>query len=211
MSNIDIKNIFLLEDRAELSVWLEDLLNKSFPNAKVSCENTLTKALKRINQQDFQLALIDLGLPDGSGIEAIRSLSKLQEQCVVVVVTIFDDSEHLFAAFRVGAHGYLLKDESFENLNEALLGIVEGKPPISPRMAIKMVEHFRETEAVQSMLSDREKEVLSLISQGHSVKQAAEILNVSWHTLGEHVKNIYKKLGINTRAQAAQKAQELGL
>jgi DNA-binding NarL/FixJ family response regulator len=211
VSNIDIKEILLLEDRIELRTWLMDLLAKSFPKVNLTCESTLAGALQSIQNKSFQIALVDLGLPDGSGVEAIQSLAKLQEHCFIVVVTIFDDSEHLFSALKAGAHGYLLKDEKDESLIEALLGILEGKPPISPRMAMKMVQHFHHDIDMASLLSLREKEVLSLISKGLSVKQAAEQLDISWHTVGDHVKSLYKKLNINSRAQAVKRASELGL
>ncbi len=211
MSNLEIDQILLLEDREELSRWLKKLLSKGYPHAKVVNEKTLTAATKAIEERAFNLALVDLGLPDGTGLELIRKLSQRHKDCFIVVVTIFDDSDHLFAALKAGAHGYLLKDESEADMLSALQGVLTNKPPISPRMALKMVEYFRSEQKQVDLLSEREREVLSLISTGHSVKQAAELLGISWHTVGDHVKSLYKKLGINTRAQAAQAAKNMGL
>ncbi len=208
----EAQSILLIEDKADLQDWLCQLLGQAFSSANVISAGTLKDALSNIQDKDFDIALIDLGLPDGSGIDAIKALNSQQTKCIPVVMTIFDDSDHLFSALKAGAYGYLLKDEDDDDLLDALNGILAGKPPISPKIAQKMIEHFQDKRpSSQVQLTDREKEVLSLIAKGFSVKKTAELLRISRHTISDHVKQIYKKLNINSRAEATIKAIDLGL
>ena len=162
------------------------------------------------------LALVDLDLGDGSGLTVIEAINRLHPDCLIVVVTIFDDDAHLFPALEAGAQGYLLKDQPLDQLVQQLRGIGEGQPPLSPAIARRLIRHFTRpatgtaTPAVVS-LSPRETEVLALLAQGIRLGELAERLGISRHTAGDHVKNIYRKLNISSRAEAALQAARLGL
>jgi DNA-binding NarL/FixJ family response regulator len=205
----------ILEDMPESQEMLCEIAGTAFPGIECECAVDVRDALSRL-QTCFQLALIDLSLPDGSGIEVIQRLATECPACTIVVATIFDDDNHLFPALRAGAQGYLLKDEAPEVLAMQLQGIREGRPPLSPSVARRMLSHFREVpdaaqEEQKGLLSPREREVLGQLARGISIATIAQELGISHHTVGDHVKNIYRKLNIASRAEAALQARNMGL
>lgn len=158
------------------------------------------------------IALIDLGLPDGSGVELIGELNRHAPQTLCIVASIFDDNEHLFPALRAGAQGYLLKDQPLIQIIELLKGIAEGRPPLSPAIARKLLGHFQPvTQPALEQLTERETEVLRYIAKGMTLPETARILGISPHTISGYVKNIYRKLNISSRAEAATTARNLGI
>ncbi|MDP2227369.1 MAG: DNA-binding response regulator [Moraxellaceae bacterium] len=165
----------------------------------------------------FDMVIVDLGLPDGNGVELIQELEPARTGLTVIVATIYDDDAHIFSALRSGAQGYLLKDQSDEEIERALAGMEEGVPPISPTVARRMMEFFSQHDRHQPPtetdegLSPREKDVLVLIASGMSVAEAAAALNISAHTVRGYVKEIYRKLGISSRAEASLRATRMGL
>ncbi len=203
----------ILEDMPESQEMLCEIAATAFPDIECECVADIKSALARTGGC-FQLALIDLSLPDGSGIEVIQKLATACPGCTIVVATIFDDDEHLFPALRAGAHGYLLKDEAPEVLAKQLHGIRDGQPPLSPSVARRMLSHFREGQAIaqpQAQLSPREREVLGQLARGISIAAIAQEMGISHHTVGDHVKNLYRKLNISSRAEAALQAHNMGL
>jgi DNA-binding NarL/FixJ family response regulator len=162
------------------------------------------------------LALIDLGLPDGSGLQIIEALKRDVPNCVTVVSTVFDDDAHLFPALRAGAQGYVLKDEPIESLATMLTGIVSGQPPLSPSIARRLLRHFQPlgstpTGSNDSELTARETEVLRLIAKGFTVPQVADTLTLTRNTVAGYLKDIYRKLRVSTRAEATLEAARRGL
>ena len=204
----------ILEDMPESQEMLCEVAALAFPGIACICVADVRSALAQCSEC-FQLALVDLSLPDGSGNEVIRKLAEACPGCTIVVATIFDDDDHLFPALRAGAQGYLLKDEAPELLAKQLQGIREGHPPLSPSVARRMLGHFREEESRRSMaqevLSPREREVLGQLGRGISIAAIAQEMGISHHTVGDHVKNIYRKLNISSRAEAALQARNMGL
>lgn len=205
----------ILEDMPESQEMLCELAATAFPGIECVCVADVKSALAQVTEC-FQLALIDLSLPDGSGINVIQKMVAACPACTLVVATIFDDDDHLFPALRAGAHGYLLKDEAPEVLARQLQGIREGRPPLSPSVARRMLSHFRgisdvEQEEQKSLLSPRECEVLGQLARGISIAAISQEMGISHHTVGDHVKNIYRKLNITSRAEAALQAKNMGL
>ena len=133
----------------------------------------------------------------------------------MVVASIHDDDEHLFQALQAGAQGYLLKDHPTAWLAQQLQGIARGQPPLSPAIARRLLRHFHAAPAAQPHaacdLSARERDVLGLLAQGVRIADIGIALGISRHTVGDHVKNIYRKLNIGSRAEAALQARDLGL
>lgn len=205
----------IVEDMPESQSMLTEVATSAFPGIACLCVADIQSALSLCNSACFELALIDLSLPDGSGHDVIRKLACECPDCTIVVATIFDDDDHLFPALRAGAQGYLLKDEPPERLAKQLQGIREGRPPLSSSVARRMLAHFREEEARQddthAMLSPREREVLRRLARGLSIAAIAQEMGISPHTVGDHVKNIYRKLNIASRAEAALQAKDMGL
>ena len=203
----------VVEDQRDAQAWLCLALASSFPGISVVAADTLRDARARlISSPRPQLALIDLGLPDGSGIDLIAQIKRDLPQTICVVVSIFDDDHHLFPALRAGAQGYLLKDQPQEQLIELLQGISHGLPPLSPAIARKLLGFFHAAPPViANALTPRETEVLSLIAKGITQGEAARMLGISTHTVCGYVKEIYRKLNVSSRAEAALTAQKLGL
>jgi DNA-binding NarL/FixJ family response regulator len=165
--------------------------------------------------------MVDLGLPDGSGVEVVQALREKQPDVQSVVVTIHDDDEHLFPALQAGAFGYLLKEQSREQLAEQLHRISQGEPPLSPSIARRVIQYFTAQARLQQpqpdtvtphvQLTDRENEVLLRVAKGFTLPEIGQQLNLSRHTIADYVKQIYRKLNVSSRAEAALEAQRLGL
>jgi DNA-binding NarL/FixJ family response regulator len=211
-----MKHILLLEDLPEIRAWLKSLVLQVFPNAEISECARVHDALGMVSAVKFDLALIDLGLPDGSGVDVVAALREQQPEAQSVVVTIHDDDEHLFPALQAGAFGYLLKEQARELLTEQLQRISQGEPPLSPSIARRVISYFAAQAKPQSMmphvqLTERESEVLLRVAKGFTLPEIGVQLNLSRHTIADYVKQIYRKLNVSSRAEAALEAQRLGL
>lgn len=189
------------------------------------------------SHQPFKLILVDLELPDGSGMELLAEL--VGYPATKIVTTLYSDDEHLFPALQCGADGYLLKEDRFEVLVEELQKIVRGQPPLSPAIARRLLTHFRggTTGTGQDSgpmplsglsssrpmplshgapldyekLTPRETEVLTYLSKGFTIKEIAHLTGIKWFTVNDHIKSIYKKLNVSSRAEAAVFASKQGL
>ncbi|MDH2916726.1 MAG: response regulator transcription factor [Gallionella sp.] len=209
----------ILEDMPESQEMLREVAQQAFPGMRVRFESSVAGALKIIDQFQFDLALIDLSLPDGDGTTVVEAMVSRFPNSMIVVATIFDDDAHLFPALRAGAQGYLLKDQTPEQLVVQLRGISEGRPPLSPAIARRLLDHFHVgqqpvpaeagTERVQ--LSPREREILIHLARGISITDIGTEIGISRHTVSDHVKSIYRKLNITSRAEAALQAKSMGL
>jgi DNA-binding NarL/FixJ family response regulator len=216
-----MKQILLLEDLPEIRAWLRTLAEQVFAGSQVTECARVHDALQLITAQRFDLALIDLGLPDGSGQQVVQALREGQPDAQSVVVTIHDDDDHLFPALQAGAFGYLLKEQPREQLMEQLQRISQGEPPLSPSIARRMMQHFNKKQpphqpAVdpllpQVSLTERESEVLLRVAKGFTLPEIGVQLGLSRHTIADYVKQIYRKLNVSSRAEAALEAQRLGL
>ncbi len=183
----------------------------------------------------FKLILVDLELPDGNGMELLSELASYP--ATKIVTTLYSDDEHLFPALTRGADGYLLKEDRFEVLVEELQKIVRGQPPLSPAIARRLLTHFRdggdspapdsgfmqptgfansrpvpiEKPLDHERLTPRESEVLTYLSKGFTIKEIAGLMGIKWFTVNDHIKSIYKKLNVSSRAEAAVLATKQGL
>jgi DNA-binding NarL/FixJ family response regulator len=212
-----MRNILLLEDLPEIRSWLKALVTQVFANAQlVECAR-VHDALAQVSAQKFDLALIDLGLPDGSGVDVVSALREAQPEALSVIVTIHDDDEHLFPALQAGAYGYILKEQSRELITEQLQRISQGEPPLSPSIARKVIAYFAAQNKPQAnalphvQLTERESEVLLRVAKGFTLPEIGVQLGLSRHTIADYVKQIYRKLNVSSRAEAALEAQRLGL
>ena len=212
-----MENILLLEDLPEIRVWLRKLVLQVFPMAKIAESSRVQDALDLATAVKFDLALIDLGLPDGSGVSVVSKLRDVQPEAQSVVVTIHDDDEHLFPALQAGAFGYILKEQPRELIIEQLQRISSGEPPLSPSIARRVIAYFAAQAKPQKdmiphvQLTDRENEVLLRVAKGFTLPEIGVQLNLSRHTIADYVKQIYRKLNVSSRAEAALEAQRLGL
>ena len=211
-----MKNILLLEDLPEIRAWLKTLVMQVFPDALISEAARVHDALELISAVRFDLALVDLGLPDGSGVDVVEKLRESQPEAQSVVVTIHDDDDHLFPALQAGAYGYILKEQPREAIAEQLQRIAAGEPPLSPSIARRVITYFADQAKPQHampdvQLTEREREVLLRVAKGFTLPEIGMQLNLSRHTIADYVKQIYRKLNVSSRAEAALEAQRLGL
>ena len=209
-----MKRAFILEDLAESQAWLEKALEQSFPGIAVEAAFNIEEALQKLRAAPPpDIALIDLSLPDGSGVRVIEWLQQHSATTLCVVASIFDDDGHIFPALRAGARGYLLKDQPVAAIVQALTGIAAGEPPLSPAIARRLLAFFQPTVSVreQPALTERESEVLMFIAKGLTQAEVARLLGISPHTVAGYVKELYRKLNVSSRAEAAVRARDMGL
>ena len=213
-----MKTILLLEDLPEIRAWLKTLVMQVFPDGQISEAARVHDALALVSAIKFDLALCDLGLPDGSGVAVVEKLRDTQAECQSVVVTIHDDDEHLFPALQAGAFGYILKEQPRELISEQLRRISQGEPPLSPSIARRVIAYFAAQNKPQQpdllphvSLTERESEVLLRVAKGFTLPEIGVQLGLSRHTIADYVKQIYRKLNVSSRAEAALEAQRLGL
>lgn len=207
----------IVEDLPAVRDWLVGVCARVFPDIAVTACGDLASARALLGkiaagETELAFALVDLGLPDGSGIELIRDLSRQHPRTLPVVTTIYGDDRHIFDAIAAGAQGYLLKDDDPESFESSLLRIKRGEPPLSPAVARRMMTYFRGVGVPSGIgLTQRETQVLSLLALGMRIQDIAREIKISDHTVRDHVKAIYGKLNISSRAEAAVEATRRGL
>ena len=164
-----------------------------------------------------RVMLVDLGLPDGSGLDLIRHVRNRQTPTESLVLTIFGDEQHVVAALKAGARGYLLKDSSYATIADHLLMLIDGGSPINPKVARFLLGQFStwekesQTAPDPTILTAREKEILTLITKGYKRHEIANLLNISNNTVGTHIRRIYEKLSVHSNIEATQEAAQRGL
>lgn len=213
----------VVEDRPDTRRWLVAMLRTAFPGIIVREATSLATARARLRDEKGRpnvegprdIALVDIGLPDGSGIDLIREISVHHPRLSPIVTTIYDDDQHLFEAIAAGAQGYLLKDQHEDTLVRYLHRIDAGEPPLSPSVARRIMTHFArrppEPAAQTVALTPREEEVLALIGKGLRIPEAARVLGLTSHTVAGYVKSVYRKLNVSSRAEAAIEAVRRGI
>lgn len=203
----------IIEDHQSTQEFLKDAIGTAFPKLTIHVAASLREAEKFLDE-DLELALVDIGLPDGSGIEFIRNMARKNPNTKSIVVTMHAQDKHLFEALAAGAYGYLLKEDDRQLVIHTLRRLEQNEPPLSPSIAHKLLNHFRKTTpAVEEevTLTSREKETLSLIAHGYTVVETAIKMGLSAQTVAGYIKIIYQKLHISSRAEATREAIRRGL
>jgi DNA-binding NarL/FixJ family response regulator len=225
-------NILVVEDDPAMEAVAVAAMTV-FPDATVRTARTIGEAERWIKRVAFDLALIDLGLPDGSGIALIRSLMRDVAPSadvhaiptVCVAHTVFDDDEHLFGALSAGAQGYLLKGEAPEIMRARLQVAMSGEPVVSPAIARRVLAYFRSVASTivapspsspqpappPASLTPRETDVLRRLSHGNTLGEVARELDLSVNTVKTHVKNVYARLDVSSRIAAVDAARRMGI
>lgn len=208
------KHILILEDMPDTQKWLEGACKLAFPSVTTSVASNIAAANEFIASQEPDIALIDLQLPDGKGHDFIAVLNAQYPGCLSIVVTIYADEAHLMPSLKAGARGYILKDQSRQRIAEMLKQAVAGELPLSPAAAKLVLNQIANVEIPKEQsipLTKREIDVLKLVASGASTPFVAEQLSISKYTVEDHLKQIYRKLGISSRAEAALEARKLNL
>jgi DNA-binding NarL/FixJ family response regulator len=160
--------------------------------------------------------LMDLQMPEGGGLLATRTISQASPHTRILVVTLFEDDDSVFAALRAGARGYILKDAEESEMKRAIQAVGRGEAIFSPSIATRVIDFFSAPHGaipgeVFPELTDREREILGLIARGETNAAIADRLSIALKTVRNHVSNIYSKLQVADRAQAVIRAREAGL
>jgi DNA-binding NarL/FixJ family response regulator len=203
-------DVIIIEDNELFRDSLKEAINKS---SEIGCNYTFSSgetALDIIEKEELvpDIILLDIGLPGMNGIELIPELKRFSPSSKIIIITVHDDDENVFNAICAGASGYLLKDLSSEKILASIIEVMNGGAPMNSHIAKKVLNMFRDQNIKSDGygLSEREKEILSLLVDGLSKKQIAEKIFLSHHTVDSHLRNIYAKLEVHSRSSAISKA-----
>ncbi|MDF1581411.1 MAG: response regulator transcription factor [Desulfuromonadales bacterium] len=209
-----MKSVLIVEDHDDTRTWWRKHISEAFPEAQAQTAATLEEAREHLKNGRFALALVDINLPDGSGIDLVRELTVAHAETYCVITTIFDDDTHIFSALQAGAKGYLIKEQPLDQQIEQLRAVILGQPPLSPGIARRILAHFsRQMQHLQDTeaLTPRENDVLQLIAKGFSRPEVARLLGLTTNTVASYTKIIYQKLNVSSRAEAVYEGLRLGL
>jgi DNA-binding NarL/FixJ family response regulator len=207
-SPADIR-VAIVEDDRETRECLCVLVNGTPGYTCTGAYHTMEEALEKIPHQMPDVVLSDIGLPEMSGIEGVRLLKSRYPELLLLMLTVYDDDERIFDAMCAGACGYLLKKTPPARLLESLKEAVAGGAPMSPEVARRVIDRFREVHRPEHdgyELTPHEMRLLKLFVEGHNYKTAAAELGVSVNTVNFHVRRIYDKLQVHSRSEAVAKA-----
>ena len=201
--------IAIIEDEREIRECLEILVQSSPGLRLVGSFGTMTAALARLPDDPPDVALVDIGLPDLSGIEGVRRLKQRLPDVRTLILTVYEDNDRIFDALCAGASGYLLKRTPPERLLEAVRDVMEGGAAMSPEVARKVVglfTEFRPAARAATDLTPHELRLLKMLMDGHSYKSAGALLGVTPHAVSFHLRSIYEKLEVHSKTEAVAKA-----
>ena len=217
--SIPLIRVVLVEDDVDFQQMLRHMIDGAPDMELLRVTSTRAQGLQVLDAMEIDVLLVDLGLPDGSGIDVIRAAHRKQPDCGIMVSTVFGDEMHVMQSLEAGATGYLLKDSAAHSMVDEIRSLHQGGSPISPLIARQVLMRFRQQnpvtpapqEAARPLLSAREQQVLELITKGFTAEEIAELIAVSRHTVLTFVRRIYKKLQVNSKAEAIYEARHQGL
>lgn len=222
--------VAVVEDDLNFQAALDRALNATPDMALTGKAVTRAQGLALLQGAPADVLLVDLGLPDGSGIDVIQAATRLWPQCAIMVSTTFGDETHVMRSIEAGAAGYLLKDSDPVEIAEEIRSLMAGGSPISPIIARQVLRRFRGVPATgvpagsggeapaarlpddaPASLSPREREVLNYITKGFTVDEIAGLMQVSHYTVQSFVRRIYSKLKVKSKAEAIYEARHQGI
>jgi DNA-binding NarL/FixJ family response regulator len=205
--------VSIVEDDAAVRQLLEQWISRAKGFRCVSQHASPATALMQLPAEKPDLVLMDINLPDLNGIQCVSRLKSLMPETQFLMLTVYEDADHIFSALAAGAVGYLLKETSREELIAALREVHAGGAPMTSYIARKVVQTFQKprSEPVGENLTPREREVLGLLARGYLYKEIAEALNISMPTVSTHIRRIYDKLHVNSRGRAVAKFTQSAL
>ena len=217
--------VIILEDELIIQNRLRRILTDlGYENETLHFVFNLKEAFEKIEEIPISLALVDLGLPDGNGVEFIEKLRERDSSALILVISAWSTQSSLFSAIKAGATGYVLKERDDSEVLLAIRSILRGGAPIDPFIAREILsqiavqensqdksEHREALPSDMEALTNREKEILDLVAQGLSNREISEQLFVSRYMVESHIKHIYRKLSVSKRTKAVSAARTLGI
>ncbi len=208
--------VIVVEDNDTIREGLKILIDGTPGYSCAASYNKCENMLKTLEKQKPDVLLMDIGLPGMNGIEGIKQAKAILPDLNILVVTVYEENDLIFDALCAGACGYLVKKTPPSRLLEAIKEAYEGGAPMSSHIARKVIDFFQQKKQpasgkTQSILTAREKEILSGLVEGNSFKVIADSLFISIETVRFHFRNIYKKLHVHSQSEAVAKAIKEGL
>lgn len=201
------KRIIIFDDDTTRRDSLSMLLNMCPDMECVGVFANAADAVTNVVHTQPDLVLMDIDMPRGNGIIGTQQIKSAYPDLPVIMQTVFEDNQNIFEAIKAGANGYLLKKTAPDRLLEQLREALDGGAPMTGAVAIKVLQYFKEEAIATSYkLSEREKEILKLLVDGHSYKMIAAKSNIAYYTVCNHIKNIYEKLHVNSATEAVKLA-----
>jgi DNA-binding NarL/FixJ family response regulator len=200
--------VAIVEDNQILRKSMEQLFEQTEDIRCVASIKNLLNVVSVFQKASPDIVLMDIGLPDISGIEGVRTLKNNFDNMQILMFTVFEDDEKIFEAIREGASGYLLKKTRPQEIIDAIRELEQGGSPMSPLVARKVVQYFQSGSPLKEddfQLTTREKEILFALVDGLSYKKIADRYYLSVHTIRKHISSIYEKLHVHSKSQAVAK------
>jgi DNA-binding NarL/FixJ family response regulator len=221
---VALPRILLVEDEEHTRARLARALSGDSRLVLAGAEATCAGGRAALERERPDVLITDLELPDGNGLDLIRAIDELGLPTLGMVITVFGDEKTVIAALEAGALGYLLKDGSTDYLVRSTLELLQNGSPISPAIARHVLRRFRDVPPAADepaapsaaaedapSLSDREREVLEFLVKGFTYAEIAGFLSVTPHTVATHVRRLYRKLAVRSRAEAVYEALTSGI
>ena len=214
-----IESMLIVEDDQRLQTQLEKQLAESGLVGTIFTGSTLHEAKQLLLSSQPQVVLLDVGLPDGNGLELLITRHESAAQSKIVILSGFSDEQTILHAIQLGANGYLLKHDSSLNVQQSLLSIVQGIPPLSASVAQCIMQHVRNTTGkadqtgpqMQTPLPPRLHQTLTLLARGLTYKEIAEQMSITLHTVSSYAQEIYNKLSVSSRSEAVFRARQMNI
>ena len=203
--------VAIVEDDSVTRETLKLLLSNEPPIDGVQVFESGVSFLEVHTGLGIDVLLVDLDLPGMHGTELIQRVKLERPELDILVYTIYEDRENVFAAIKAGASGYILKGRSSRDLIDSLLVLQQGGAPMSPKIARKVIGEFQKIAVEDNPLSLKESKIIRCIEEGLTYKTIAERMGISPHTVHNHIKNIYEKLHAGNRVEALNRARKIGI
>ena len=199
--------VVIYDDNHQRCESLKALLMMTEGMHYAGCFPDCRNVLEEMEKLKPDVVLMDIGMPHADGIRGVRMIKKNFPGIRIIMQTVFEDEEKIFACLQAGAEGYLLKTATAEKITQAIEEVYQGGASMTPSVALRVMKYFSEAKPVVNYsLTPKEKDVLSLLAEGNSYKMVADKLGISYFTVNSHIKKIYEKLHVHSLGEAVSLA-----